>query len=348
MRGKSILALVAVAAVLVMSIAAGCGSSTSTTTTTSPSAAASQSSESVAIAFFGFAKANSFAQASFSGIEGWAKANNATATFFDGAFEFAERRSRRDAGCHHVRQVQGLHHPGERRRGGHPRSRAGHGQGIVVVAEFTPIGTRYDTAEPQVKGMYFVGDVPTENGAALATLGLQGAAKAGVSKPKIAYLQGMPTLPLDNARTEAAVQTLKDGGATVISNFVGGYTQDEGRKVGQDLFAAHPDVTAVIGSSQAIAGVETVIPASLKGKVMLVGNGASTQAVTAVQEGRWFGCYYYPEPDAAAKAAEVGVGVVRGQTMPASITGTSIAEAMGFTVMGTAETLAGKKGFYSD
>ena len=345
MRGKSILALVAVAAVLVMGIAAGCGSESSPTT--SPSAAASQSGEPVAIAFFGFAKANSFAQASFSGIEGWAKANNATATFFDGAFssptQVAQIQDAITSGKYQVFIIQANDGAAVI-----PAVEQAMAKGIVVVAEFTPIGTRYDTAEPQVEGMYFVGDVPTENGAAIATLGLQGAEKAGVSKPKIAYLQGMPTLPLDNARTEAAVQTLKDGGATVISNFVGGYTQDEGRKVGQDLFAAHPDVTAVIGSSQAIAGVETVIPESLKGKVMLVGNGASTQAVTAVQEGRWFGCYYYPEPDAAAKAAEVGVGVVRGQTMPNSITGASIAEAMGFTVMGTAETLEGRTGFYSD
>ena len=345
MRGKSILALVAVAAVLVMGIAAGCGSESSPTT--SPSAAASQSSEPVAIAFFGFAKANSFAQASFSGIEGYAKDNNATATFFDGGFsaptQVAQIQDAITSGKYQVFIVQANDGAAVI-----PAVEQAIAKGIVVVAEFTPIGTRYDTAEAQVKGMYFVGDVPTENGAAIATLGIQGAEDSGVSQPKVAYLQGMPTLPLDNARTEAAVQTLKDAGVTVISNFVGGYTQDEGRKVGQDLFAAHPDVTAIIGSSQAIAGVETVIPDSLKGKVYLVGNGASTQAVTAVQEGRWFGCYYYPEPLAAAKAAEVGVSVVRGMTMPTSITGTSIAEENGFTVMGTKATLEGKTGFYSD
>ncbi|HET6494263.1 MAG TPA: sugar ABC transporter substrate-binding protein [Thermoleophilia bacterium] len=346
MRGKGILAFVAVAAVLVMSIAAGCGSDSSSTTT-SPSAAASQSGEPVAIAFFGFAKANSFAQATFSGIEDYASKNNATAKFFDGGFSAPTQVSQiQDAitsGKYQVFIVQANDGAAVI-----PAVEQAIAKDIVVVAEFTPIGTKYDTAEPQVEGMYFVGDVITDNGVAIAELGLQAAEEAGISEPVIAYLQGMPTLPLDNARTDAAVSTLEAGGAKVISNLVGGYSQDEGRKVGQDLFAAHPDVNVVIGSAQSIAGVERVIPAALKGKVFLVGNGGSTQAVTAVQEGRWFACYYYPEPLAGAKAAEVGIGVARGETMPKSVTESSIAEENGFSVMGTKAALEGRTGWYDD
>jgi len=344
MLGTGRLVLVAVAAVLGLSIAAGCGSG-SGSPSTSPTS--TQSGEAVSIAFFGFAKANSFAQGTFSGIEDYASKNNASATFFDGAFsaptQVSQIQDATTSGKYQVFIVQSNDGAAVI-----PAVEQAIAKGIAVVAEFTPVGTRYDTAESQVAGMYCVVDVPTDNGTALGELGLQAAKEAGISKPVVAYLQGMPTLPLDNARTDTAVSALKAGGAEVISTFVGGYTQGEGMKAGQDLFAAHPDVNVVIGSSQAIEGVETVIPASLKGKVALIGNGGSTQAVTAVQEGRWFACYYSPEPLAGAKAAEVGLGVVRGQSMPKSITESTIAQENGFTVMGTKDALEGRSGWYKD
>jgi ribose transport system substrate-binding protein len=339
------LSLLAVAAALAMIIVAGCGGDDEATTDATPTDGASD--EPMAIAFFGFAKANSFAQATFAGIEEYAAANNATATFFDGAFDAPTQVSQiQDAttsGKYQVFIVQANDGTAVI-----PAVEQAIAAGITVVAEFTPVGTRYDTAEPQVEGMYFVGDIITENGEIIAQLGLDAAAAQGIDKPVIAYLQGFPDLPLDNARTKAAVSTLEAGGAEVIDTYVGGYTTDSGRAAGQDLFAAHPDVNVVIGSSQAIAGVETVIPEDLVGKVQLVGNGGSVQAVTAVKEGRWFGTYVYPETLAGAKAAEIGLGAARGEDMPNSVTVKVVAEENGIAVAGTAETVTDLEGFYND
>jgi len=337
--------ILAVLAALAMLLAVACGGEEEATTDESPADGGSQ--EEISIAFFGFAKANSFAQATFTGIEEWAKENNATATFFDGAFDAPTQVSQiQDAttsGKYDVLIVQANDGTAVI-----PAVEQAIAQGLTVVAEFTPVGTRYDTAEPQVEGMYFDGDAITENGEIIAELGLDAAAAEGIDKPVIAYLQGFPDLPLDNARTEAAVSTLKAGGAEVIDTYVGGYTKDSGRAAGQDLFAAHPDVDVVIGSSQAIAGLETVIPDDLVGKVQLVGNGGSIQAVTAVKEGRWYGTYVYPETLAGAKAAEVGAGAARGEDMPDSVTVKVVAEENGIDVKGTAETLEEQEGFYND
>jgi ribose transport system substrate-binding protein len=345
-RGKklTIAAIMAAAAMLVVFIAAGCGSS-ATTSTSSPTA--SGSSKQLSIAFFGFAKSNSFAEATFTGIQSYASKNNATATFFDGNFsaptQVAQIQDATTSGKYKVFIVQA-------NDGGAvvPAVQAAISKGITVVAEFTPVGTRYDTAQPQVAGMYFVGDVPTINGKALAQLGLAAAKAAGTSHPTIAYLQGDPALPLDAARTKAAVAALQAGGATVISSYVGGYTQAQGRSVGQNLFTAHPDVNVVIGSSQAIEGLETVIPAALKGKVQLVGNGGATQAVQAVQQGRWYAIYCTPETFDGARAAEVGLGAARGQTEPRSVTDAQIAQQNGFSIMGTKAGLDSFKSTYSD
>lgn len=298
--------------------------------------------ESLSIAFFGFSAANSFAQATFAGIEEYAEANDATATFFDGAFDASTQ----------IQQIQDATTTGEydvfivQANDGAaviPAVEAAISAGITVVAEFTPVGTRYDTAEPQVDGMYFVGDVITDNGAALGEMGVM--ACEGIDDCTVAYLQGDPSLPLDNARNQAVYAALEAGGVpNIIDTFQGGYTADAGRAVAQDLFQAHPEVDVIIGSSQAIAGVETVLPEG--GEIRLIGNGGSTQAVTAVQEGRWFATYYIPEKASGALAAEIGLGVARGEDHPTSVnTGVDLPDSH---QIGTAEALAGIVADYSD
>ncbi|MDR0594266.1 MAG: sugar ABC transporter substrate-binding protein [Bifidobacteriaceae bacterium] len=298
--------------------------------------------EAVAIAFFGFAKANSFANATFSGIEEYAAENNATVEFFDGAFDSAAQ----------VQQIQDATTSGrfqvyiiQANDGAAviPAVEAAIAAGITVVAEFTPIGTAYDTAEPQVEGVYSIVDVPADNGRILADMGLGACEELGADPCKVAYLQGNASLPLDNTRTEAAVAALEAGGVTVVDNFQGGYTQDEGRAAVQDLLQAHPDVNVIIGSSQAIAGAESLVDTS---KVKLIGNGGSRPAVEAVQSGRWYGTYYADEVRDGYEAAKIGVEAARGGS-PANAT--NIID-LDFNLGGggTKDTLEGVTGSYDE
>lgn len=306
---------------------------------------AASADETLNIAFFGFSSANSFAQATFDGIEEYAGENNAEATFFDGEFDASTQ----------VQQIQDATASGEydvfivQANDGaaviNPVEAAVNA-GITVVAEFTPVGTEYDTAEAQIEGTYAVVDVPTDNGAALGEMGALACEEVGGADDcTVAYLQGDPSLPLDNARNEAVYASLDEHGVTdVIDSFEGGYSQDEGRSVGQDLLQAHPDVDVIIGSSQAILGVETILPEDHE--VQLIGNGGSRQAVTAVQEGNWFATYFIPEASAGAKAAEIGLGAARGEDVPTSFnTGT---ELDGAEQIGTAEALEGVESDYDD
>ncbi|WP_347354809.1 substrate-binding domain-containing protein, partial [Intrasporangium sp.] len=120
-------------------------------------------SKKLAIAFFGFARANSFAQATWAGIEGYAKDHNATAEFFDPNFDAQKQASQiQDAvtsGRYKVFIVQANDGTAVI-----PAIEQAVAAGITVVVEFTPIGTRYDTLEPQVPGTITLIDVPTENG----------------------------------------------------------------------------------------------------------------------------------------------------------------------------------------
>ena len=292
------------------------------------------------LAFFGFAKANSFAQATYAGVKEQAAKEGVKVTFFDPNFDSAAQ----------VSQIQNAVTTGKyqafviQANDGNavaPPIREAIDEGIAVVAEFTPVGTRYDTLKPQIKGLSFVGEPPTENGTALGKLGVE--ACAGKNPCQVAYLEGFKSLPLDNARTAAVKAELaKSSAVKLVASVEGGYTQASGLKAAQDVLQANPDVDVMIGSSQAIAGAQQAVDDAGR-KVALVGNGGSRQAVKAVKEGRWFATYVSAEKDAGAKAAEIAIAKGRGEKAPASFDTRTLQNPLG-----TKKNLGSFTGQYDD
>ena len=317
----------AAAAALLMAVAIGaCGSDDEEAAAPAGGGGGETAQEVKKIAFFGFAGANSFAQATFAGIKEQAAKEGVEVQFFDPNFDAATQ----------VSQIQNAITTGEfqafivQANDGNavvPPVREAIEEGITVVGEFTPIGTRYDTIEPQVDGLIFVGEPPTENGTALGELGVQ--ACEGMDTCEVAYLEGFKALPLDNARTEAATKALKAApNVKLVASVEGGYTQDSGLKAAQNVLQAHPGVDVMIGSSQAIAGAEQAAK-DAGAEVKLIGNGGSRQAVTAVKEGRWFASYVAAEKSAGAKAAELAIAAARGEKVPASFDTRDLQDPMG-------------------
>lgn len=298
--------------------------------------------EELSIGFFGFARANSFAQATWAGIQEAADENNATATFIDSNFDGAAQvNALQDAITSKAYDVVIIQANDGTAMVNPVRQAVA--AGITVVVEFTPIGGDYSTAEPQVDGTINIIDPPTVNGEGLAKMGLDACATVTDSDCKVAYLQGFENYPLDAARTKAAVDALEAGGVTVVSNLVGGYTADSGRAAMQNLLQAHPDVDVVIGSAQAITGAAQLAEGK---KITFVGNGASTQAFEGVQSGAWYGTYALPEKQEGRRAAELGLAAARGEDVPESTL--ACEELTDYDCLGTADTLAGQTADYSD
>ncbi len=292
------------------------------------------------IAFLGFAGANSFAQATLAGIKEQAAKEGVEVEFFDPNFDAATQ----------VSQIQNAVTTGEfqafivQANDGNavvPPIREAIEEGITVVGEFTPIGTRYDTIQPQVDGLVFVGEPPTENGTALGELGVE--ACKGMDQCEVAYLEGFKALPLDNARTEAAKAALNAGSnVRLVASVEGGYTQASGLKAAQNVLQAHPGVDVMIGSSQAIAGAEQAVE-DAGAEVKLIGNGGSRQAVKAVKDGRWFATYVIAEKSAGAKAAELAIAAAKGEQVPKSFDTRELQDPIG-----TKENLGGYTGQYDE
>ena len=322
-----------VAAVLA---AAACGSSSDNSS--SSSGGNSQNSKVKKVAFFGFASANSFAQATWAGVEQAAKKYGAQAKFFDPNFD-AQKQVSQIQDALTTQQYQVFVVQANDGNAVVPAIKQAISQGVTVVGEFTPVGTNYNSIQPQVPKMIFVGEAPVDNGHKLGQLGIQ--ACKGIDPCNLAYLQGFKALPLDNARTAAVMQTLKTSpNVKVVASPEGGYTQASGLKAAQDVLSAHPDVNVIIGSSQAIEGTQQAVksagklpasPADLKksSTIKLIGNGGSCQAVKAVKAGQWFAAYVAAERSSGEKATELGIQAANGKQVPSSYNTQQIQNPMG-------------------
>jgi ribose transport system substrate-binding protein len=310
--------------------------------TTAGTAGTTKQAKVTNIAFFGFAKANSFANATWTGVQQKAKAKGVKATFFDPNFNAQTQ----------VSQIQDAITSGKyqafiiQANDGNavvPSVKSAIKAGIAVVAEFTPVGPRYDTDKSQVPGMIFVGESPVANGVGLGKLALQ--ACKGVNPCNVAYLEGFKALPLDNARTAAVKKTLKSSPTVnVVASVEGGYTAASGLKAAQDVIQAHPDVNVIIGSSQAIQGAEQAVKsANLTGKVKLIGNGGSCQALAGVRAGRWFATYVLAERSAGSIATDLAIQAGNGVKV-----GTSFNTSKLVNPLGTKANLGTFKAQYCD
>jgi ribose transport system substrate-binding protein len=303
----------------------------------------SASDESLSIGFFGFSKTNSFAQAAYAGISEYAKENDATAEFIDPNFDVQV-------------QLQQLKDALTSKRYDVWIVQANDGvavqqtieeavdAGITVVAEFTPIGPDFETLKPQVPGTLSLVDDPKRNGTVLGELSLQACEDAGADPCQVAYLQGFSAQPIDVVRTEAFLAAVDKPGVEVVANVEGGYAQDTGRSAVQDILQANPDVNVIAGASSAALLGAIDLPGI--DDVRIVGNGSSTQAVTAVQDGDFFAVYVFAEKTAGAKAAEMGLAAARGDKVDPEYLGYD--ELTPFGVLGTKDNLEGYTGEYSD
>ncbi len=270
-----------------------------------------------AVAFFGFAAANSFAQATWAGVKQAAKAQGVSAKFFDPNFNAQTQVSQIEdattSGKYQAYVIQA--------NDGNsviPAIEAAVKAHIAVVAEFTPIGSNYASTTPPIPGVTFVGEAPVHNGTELGALGIE--ACKGLNPCNVAYLEGFTTLPLDNARTAAVDKELKTASnVKLVADLEGGYTQAEGLKSAQDVLQAHSNVNVMIGSSQAIEGAQLALKkAGDLGKVKLVGNGGSCQAVAGVKSGAWFATYALPEKTSGLKATQLAIAAGNGKKVPVS------------------------------
>ncbi|MFN8593182.1 MAG: sugar ABC transporter substrate-binding protein [Thermomicrobiales bacterium] len=268
----------------------------------------------VSLAFFMASAANSYAQAQLEGVQEVAKKMNATVDTFDGKFDSQTQYSQLQDAVASGRYQGFIVSPND----GNaivPVVEEAIGAGIVVGCILAPCGPSFDTLEPQVKGQLIYAGIPFKlNGADIGKLVVQ--ACEGKDPCDVAYIPGLPQLPLEAARLEgfrSVVDPHANIKLTVTS--AGEYLAETALPVAQDVLQANPEIDVIASSGdQMIVGAEQAVQdAGLVGKVALIGNGGSEIAVKAVQEGRWFGtAATYPRSEGEV-ATDYVIRAIRGE-----------------------------------
>jgi ribose transport system substrate-binding protein len=298
------------------------------------------------VAFFGFATDNSFAQATWKGVQQAAKKAGGTDTFLNGDFSATTQVSQLEteitSGKYNVFVIQANDGSAVV-----PEVKKAIQKGIVVVAEFTQVGSNYSEIAPQVPGEISVVESSVLNGTDLGKLAI--GACGSLATCNVIYYQGFTTLPLDVARTKAVLAELKtDSHVKMLEDPVGGYLQSSGETVTEDVLSAHPDVNVIVGSSQAIEGATIILKSHhLLGKVKLIGNGGSTQAVNYVRGGTWYATYGIPEVTDGYDATLYGIEKLEGGHPPTAVNSAALGPASGMWT----QSVIGKdsiQGQYSD
>ena len=189
------------------------------------------------------------------------------------------------------------------------------GQDIKVGCTLVPCGRDIRATEVQIDGVVAEASIPFyENGRHLGELTVQ--ACEGKDPCKVVWLPGLPSLPLEQARTDGLRSVVdEEASIEIVSTQGGGYLAEPALEATQDILQANPDTSVIVSSGdQMIVGAEQAVRAAGKeGDVALIGNGATVDGVQAIKEGRWFASAAYLPRTEARMVAELLFQAARGE-----------------------------------
>jgi ribose transport system substrate-binding protein len=168
-------------------------------------------------------------------------------------------------------------------------------QGVKVGCSLVPCGPDIRDVHVQIPGqVIFAGLGFYPNGQLLGQLTAQGC--KGDSSCEVLWLPGLPTLPLEKARTDGLNSIIRpQKNIKVVSIQPGGYLAAPALTATQNVLQAHPNLDVVVSSGdQMIAGaVKAAQAAGKAGDIKMYGNGCTFEAKQLILQGKQTGCSVY-------------------------------------------------------
>ena len=189
-------------------------------------------------------------------------------------------------------------------------------QGVKVGCSLVPCGPDIRQVKTQIPGqVIFAGLGFYPNGQLLGRLTVQGCGNA--DDCEVLWLPGLPTLPLEKARTDGLMSVIKPhSNIKVVSIQPGGYLAAPALKATQNVLQAHPNIDVIVSSGdQMIAGA--VKAAQLVGKagvIRMYGNGCTFEAKQLILSGKQTGCSVYLPRTEGRLVVDALVKAVNGST----------------------------------
>jgi ribose transport system substrate-binding protein len=194
-----------------------------------------------------------------------------------------------------------------------PAIRAATAKGIKVVCEFSICGPDQAKFAKQIPAL------AAQTGINAGKLGDQAApvvnaACKGKDPCNLAIMFGLQQLVSEKWWADHLKAGL-DPNVKVVATGEGAFLADPSYKAFKDILQAHPNIDAVVApGDQMIVGSEQAIKeAGLKGKIALIGTGASDSALKAITDGRWYGSAILRPYHDGQVAMEAAVHAARGE-----------------------------------
>ena len=242
------------------------------------------------IAYLSASSANTWLAASKVAMDEVAAANNLELTEFDGQFN-ADLQQTQLQDVISSGQYKGIIVSALNGVGLLPDLQAAAAAGIKIVALNQLIGPAFDTAAPQDPSVSAsVLAPPLRSGQRLGEVTLK--ACEGIDPCRVVYFYGIKGIPLDVALKQGWDEvTAANPAITVVNEGEGQYLgPDVAMTAMQDILVGTPDFDVVVGSDQAMQGVELALADAGKlDAVKIIGLGGSAPALAAIADGRWFG-----------------------------------------------------------
>jgi len=166
--------------------------------------------------------------------------------------------------------------------------------GVKVGCSLVPCGPNIRDTKVQIPGQtIFAGLGFYPNGQLLGKLVVQGC--AGKDPCNVFWMPGLPTLPLEKARTDGLYSIIKPHkNIKVVSIQAGGYLAAPALTATQNVLQAHPDINVIVSSGdQMIAGAARAAKAAGKSGIKMYGNGCTFEAKQLILQGVQTGCTVY-------------------------------------------------------
>jgi ribose transport system substrate-binding protein len=142
---------------------------------------------------------------------------------------------------------------------------------------------------------------------------------AGKDPCNFVIMAGAPALVTEKWQLDELKAGLEEyPNVKLVATGEGGFLADPAYKSMKDILQAHRDVDVVFSpGDQMVVGVEQAIDeAGLKGKVALVGSGASVLGTKAIKEGRWYSSAVLRPYNDGYLGLQYAVKAARGEKVP--------------------------------
>lgn len=271
--------------------------------------------DTVQVAFFTVA-GNTYLEASLEEMRKVAEKHGAEITLFDSAFDPAKQFNQvQDATA--TQQFDAFIVVALDTAGIVPAIEDALDAGIKVVATDTPIGPDLTTSDIQVEGV---------SGSIVRPASLVAEDHAEIIKQTCegkdecvaVWIPGVLATVFDQAQKKVFDQLAKDNPSIeFIVGPEGGYVTEPAFRAMQDILQANPKIDIVVSADQMIQGAEQAIEDAGRTDegIVLVGGGASTPAVTAVSEDRWYATPTFVPRDEGREAMEMAIIAARDGTI---------------------------------